>query len=210
MISLSGLLLVVSPTFYNPHSQFPFWAWGTISKPMLNVRQMQLKACLNTSGMGGLAFKQTESETHTSNNWHLFTPEMGCFKIFNWIRICRWFACQGNLERPKKSYYIWANISIKLLYSIVNLKHIILAYQGKANNKTQLLSFSEEKVLEKTWRKFSKLLVKRKTCVNEQTNTHQCTIIHWNSLVCGWIPTEFILGFTLVSLFFFCKEIYVL
>ncbi len=40
-------------------------AWETISKPIIfNVREMLLQACLNmTSGMGGLAFKQTESET---------------------------------------------------------------------------------------------------------------------------------------------------
>jgi hypothetical protein len=61
MISLSGLLLVVSPTFHSEPEK-------TISKPILNVRQMQLKGCLNTSGMGGLGFQQTESETHTSNN----------------------------------------------------------------------------------------------------------------------------------------------
>jgi hypothetical protein len=41
----------------------------TISKSILNVREMLLQACLNmTSGMGGLDFKQTESETQTSNN----------------------------------------------------------------------------------------------------------------------------------------------
>jgi hypothetical protein len=127
---------------------------------------MQLKACLNTSGMGGLAFQQTESETHTSNNWHLFTPEMGWFNIFKWILTCRWFDCQGNLERRKKTYYIGANLhSATILYS--ESKHNILAYQGKANNKTQLLSFSEEKVFEKAWRNFSfKAFGERETCVN--------------------------------------------
>jgi hypothetical protein len=47
---------------------------------------------------------------------------------------------------------------------MVNLKHNILAYQGKANNKTQLLSFSEEKgCLKKLEEIFlSKLLVKER------------------------------------------------
>ncbi len=194
-------------------------AWETISKPILNVREMQLKACLNmTSGMGGLGFKQTESETHTSNNWHLFTPEMGWFNIFNWILISKWFDCQGNLERTKKELFHRGQhpLSYYILYSESKTQYPSLPRQGQQNPTSQfLLGKCVWKNLKKFF--FQSFWWQRDMCEwaplwlawlgPEQTNIHhQCTIIHWNSLVCGWILTE---SSSWVShwLTFFCKEI---
>jgi hypothetical protein len=77
MISSSGLPSL-SPTFYNPSSQFWLLWVGpekTISKPIiLNVREMLLQALFKYDLWYGWTWclSKLKVKPHTSNNWHLY------------------------------------------------------------------------------------------------------------------------------------------
>ncbi len=155
---------------------------------------------------------------HTSNNWHLFTLEMGWwFNIFNWILICKMICLSGKSRKQRKAYSIGGQYHLSYYTSIMNLNTISLPTQNPTSSQVSLM----KRCLKKLGRKFSKLLVKRETCVNEWMGSTVTSLIRARAkptstsapsssigtpLVCGWIPTE---SSSWVShwLTFLCQEI---